>query len=344
MGQRWSRSGHAVVVSVFELLMLTLGCGLMMISTQFIVKHQSETSNFRRPVVPIVAVWATCDNGQLLMRRGPREIVSLDLKTRRIKSIYHQAHQPILSATVTEDARSQLIVFEGSELVFIRNGDFTVLEPSSNTPTMESVLSPDGRIAILICDRTSAQCWDLSNEDPIEFRFPLDEPVARLGLNWSGDTLAASTDSGDLRLYDVKTGVRLRTLSGDRPISADPIFSHDGKWLVIGRDQSIELYDIRLNKVMWTLATPQSQNIRYLAMSSDGDWIAASGVEFGIQIIDRSTGTPRFQFSPDSGLDRIAFAPTNDRLYSGGAAGSIRVWSLVTGHEIEQFELNSQLE
>jgi cytochrome c len=87
----------------------------------------------------------------------------------------------------------------------------------------------------------------------------------------------------------------------------------------------------------------QSSPIVALAISRDGNLVAASGIRGSVAILDRGTRTlARSLVGPGLPVWSVAFLPDNKTLLTGGADRVIRRWDALTGEPIGSVVLSEE--
>ncbi|MCI0682793.1 MAG: WD40 repeat domain-containing serine/threonine-protein kinase [Gemmataceae bacterium] len=105
------------------------------------------------------------------------------------------------------------------------------------------------------------------------------EVAARgVGLSFSADgaVLADAVDNGRVRLWDVAAGKIVTTLvipDRERPV---PLFSPDGKFLVVGGNRRTFLYELRPPEIQTTMAQ-HPHALRHIAFAPDGQTLLCEG-------------------------------------------------------------------
>ncbi|MBW4621038.1 MAG: pentapeptide repeat-containing protein [Cyanosarcina radialis HA8281-LM2] len=143
--------------------------------------------------------------------------------------------------------------------------------------------------------------------------------------------LASSHDNCTVKLWDVNTGLCLRTFPGHTSRVRAVAFSPDGKTIASGsEDYTLKLWDVNTGQCLqsWQAA---SDEILSIAFSPDGKTLASSGNESVIKLwdIDRGECLQVLQ-----GHTNWVFALTysaDGRLISASQDGSVRLWDVQTG-------------
>ncbi len=186
-----------------------------------------------------------------------------------------------------------------------------------------------------------------------------------------GALLASSGEKGDLKLWDVRSGLELRALSGHTDAVQAVAFTPDGKTLAsASRDGSIRLWDVasgRQKKALlrhgawvdavgfspagqlasaghdrslrlWDLATGIDREVALahyplaLAFSPDGKLIAVTGLDGFALLVDAGSATPlRRLEGVASHVFGVAFSPDGASVLTSTADGRWQRWDTATG-------------
>jgi RNA polymerase sigma factor (sigma-70 family) len=125
-------------------------------------------------------------------------------------------------------------------------------------------------------------------------------------------------------------------------------YSPDGKTLASGTGSSegvIRLWDATTGKER-LLLQPHAGQINSLAFSPDGTKLASIGTgkdptSDPLYIWDATTGERLRTFRQQSGFS-VAFAPDGRRLVACGLGGTARLWDIVSGKEVLQFDCHAK--
>lgn len=148
-----------------------------------------------------------------------------------------------------------------------------------------------------------------------------------------GKQFATGSDDGTVSLWDAKTGLRLKMLTGHTDSVNHLALSPDGKRLATaGLDERCKVWDLSTGKVLYTLdGHPHGASV---AISADGKLLATScGAENWVKIWDFSTGRPLRTLTPSTSFQvrSLAFSPESHRLVVGYQGTDLRVWDADTG-------------
>ncbi len=144
--------------------------------------------------------------------------------------------------------------------------------------------SRDGRQLITAADDGSVRFWDLADARE-HLAIPAEGGVSALALSPDGQVLATAGGK-TVRLWDAKTGHKLRQMSGsgDLQYPGPLAFSHDGATLAVGaHDGSIHLFLAKTGEEFRTLSAG-SEKARCLAFSADDRSLICIGEGEGVPL------------------------------------------------------------
>jgi WD40 repeat protein len=118
--------------------------------------------------------------------------------------------------------------------------------------------------------------------------------------------------------------------------------SPDGKTLVSGSaDKTVKIWQLNSQTDPLTL-TGYSMAINLIAISPDGQYFVASGLESHLRIRNLETGKLIRSINNSSKVTSLAFSPNNELLAVGSEDKMLRLWHIKTGQEIWTFRGHSE--
>ena len=271
-------------------------------------------------------------NGQLLVGANNKEIRLWDAGTGKIKT------------KVKNSVWNKLLAFspDGKTLAHAGGNDYTVQLRDSHTGELKNTFSGDPeyiKMAKISPDGT-----------PEEVDYAT-KRVYTIAFSPDGGTLAVASD-GEIRLWDVGTGIHKATLRG-LGLFSDLVFSPDGRTLAATNapprsEISIFLWDIdptdvRKSKLRCRL-TDHKLGVNSIVFSPNGQ-LLASGHKFNnIRLWDIETGKLELIFKGHRyplWIQSVAFAPNGETLaslsisiQSSDSKAEILLWDTATGEYI----------
>ena len=169
-------------------------------------------------------------------------------------------------------------------------------------------ISPDGRTLISGGEAegsrtpTGAELWDISGGGPTPLHTLAGHAGAVAGAAFSprdGRTVLTASHDGTVRLWDVATGLEIRTTGGFRG---------------------------------------HTERVNCVAFAPDGGMAVSAGFDGNVFLWDVATGTQVASLKGHADwVWRAAFSPDGRRVVSGSRDGTVRVWDVKSGQELRQF-------
>ncbi|MFB8795290.1 MAG: WD40 repeat domain-containing serine/threonine-protein kinase [Microcoleus sp.] len=148
-----------------------------------------------------------------------------------------------------------------------------------------------------------------------------------------GKVLASVRSDSTIKLWEMKTGREINSLSGHHNSAGFAAFSPDGKVLASGGDRKIKLWEVATGREINSLSG-HSNWVNSVAFSPDGQVLASGGDGETIKLREVKTGRKINFLSGHSGsVWSVAFSPDGKVLASGGDR-KIKLWEVATGREI----------
>jgi WD40 repeat protein len=151
--------------------------------------------------------------------------------------------------------------------------------------------------------------------------------------------LAVSCSIRELKLWDVDTGLAIRTLYGHRNLVNKAVFSPDGSMIVsCSDDKTIRLWDVNTGKSVKIISSAHSKEIKDVVFSPDGQSLLSCSDDKTIKLIDIETSQVIKTFSGHSKkVNSAAFSPDGGKIVSGSDDRSVKIWDTASGRVIKTF-------
>lgn len=156
-------------------------------------------------------------------------------------------------------------------------------------------------------------------------------PDGRYALSGSWD--------GTLKLWEVKTGKKVRTFRGHKDLVMSVAFSPDGRYaLSASFDKTLKLWEVATGKEIRTL-TGHAREVSSVAFSPDGRYALSGSVDETLKLWEMETGREVRTFKGHSKffVTSVAFSPDGRYVLSGSNDNTLNLWEVATGKETRTF-------
>ncbi len=246
---------------------------------------------------------------------------------------------------------SQLQVITVSNLTRITQvAELRLSELSSDTSSFYDLLcARDGKTLALISISGRIYFYNLERLQRVQM-IDIGPEFYGTALSPDGQILAVGY-YGDIVLWDVNTGQKLKTLKGHTEEVGSLDFSPDRRWLVSANmfaDSTIRLWDVGTGKNIYWVVASQTQGVVEVRFSPDGLSFAAIGRNGTLQLRDTKTGKPSHTFRDEdfllsavgvvfspNGKTLISVSRNRDADYKGGL---VLLWDVTTGQRLLEYE------
>jgi eukaryotic-like serine/threonine-protein kinase len=213
---------------------------------------------------------------------------------------------------------------------------YTLTEPAMEL-VCDVVFSPDGKHLASLSGPAKLEdglkkefkviTWDLETRRRERI---LDSSLGfalRIAYSPTGEKLAISTISGDVKVWETASGQEVWSHTGEDSSGSAVCFSPNGKWLAIssGLDE-IQIRDAATGDLVKSLFGPDA--IRdTLTFSPDSKLLATSSFnDTGLELWDTQAGRLKWTYKGHVNASNVAFSPDGTKLASAGNDGCIKVW------------------
>lgn len=206
--------------------------------------------------------------------------------------------------------------------------------------------SPDSRI--LASSSNGIDLWDMSTgrllkKIGVTGKTGLGQDYWALAYSPDGSTIATAGLDRKVKLWDPATGKLTKTLAYSKQWVRSVAFSPDGSLIAGAGDNgslssatggavpwTIKIWDARTGSLVQNLNAHEN-NIRTIAFSSSGKWLASGAYDNTAKLWDIKTGTLLRTFSSPDGVGALAFSPNERTLVTACDDSKVRLWN-VTGN------------
>lgn len=229
----------------------------------------------------------------------------------------------------------------GLRVVTPIGGEVVWLEaPTEHEVVQTLTFSPDSRILLVATNSPKRDSYRIRRIDLINKRElpPLGRQrlfqVSAMDLHMDSRRLLTGDLSGQIRLWDLRSGRTLRALSGHTGrINALAMMDNGKRAISSSDDQTLRLWDLDKSKELQTFRG-HSKPIWGLDVSPDGTRIASGSDDTTVRLWDVATGKELKRFAGNTkDVNTVAFSPDGKLLLGAGLEGTVRVWEVATGAE-----------
>jgi cell division cycle protein 20 (cofactor of APC complex) len=223
--------------------------------------------------------------------------------------------------------------------------------------------SSDNMVAIGLGEQVYV--WNAESGGVSALGEPTEESPQITSLTWAGDGayLSVGNDVGEVEVWDIETGTKLRTMAGHA--SRVPVLSWHGHLLSSGcRDGSIHHHDVRVARHKVGELLGHTAEVCGLTWRSDGQALASGGNDNVVNCWDGRTSGSFMSSDSTTGAEAarvnarwtkrnhtaavkaLAWSPWQSSLLAtGGGTGdhTIHFWSSTTGSRLSSLQTPSQV-
>jgi WD40 repeat protein len=219
----------------------------------------------------------------------------------------------------------------------------TLKPAGANLTTL--AFAPDGNLLASATSEKGIDFWNLSAKEGEALARPVagvGPPVQGLVFSPDGKTLFAGDNQGLVRVYDARSGKRLRTFPAHQQPLRGMAVSPDGARLATGSlDRTVRVWAVAPRQQRLTLKG-HAGSVRAVTFSPDGKLLASAGADRTVRLHDASGGREvRTLTGHMLPLARAVFCPQGKRLATVSApagldtrAVEVKVWDVQTGKEL----------
>jgi WD40 repeat protein len=152
--------------------------------------------------------------------------------------------------------------------------------------------------------------------------------VCEAAFSPNGQTIASVGEDGTVQLWDCQQEKRLKTFTGHEGMTQAIAFSRCGKILVSsGKDKTLRVWDVATGNCLRVLSGLSETNALLFGLN-DRFWVSAHS-DCNIRVWHTATHQRIGQLTGHSDLvNAIALSPDGQRLVSGSADKTVKIWSI----------------
>jgi WD40 repeat protein len=164
--------------------------------------------------------------------------------------------------------------------------------------------------------------------------------VRSVAISPDGRLVASGFLYEGIKVWEVDSGVPLRSLRGHTASVNSIAFSPDSQWLASGsRDRTIKLWDVYAGHEISTLDAQDCGEVRAVTFSPDGLWLASGSTDSLVRLWRVVTGREVQPMKGHQGpVTSTVFSPDGRYIASGSLDRTLKLWDADSGREVKAFE------
>ncbi len=226
---------------------------------------------------------------------------------------------------------------------FLRLFD-TGTDKAKTYPTMRTLyaesaaFSPDGRYLAAPSNDRIISIGRVETHK-ISRLLKVQSPVFAVAFSADGTTLASSHQDHTIRLWNMKTGRNVATLTSQKQFIFSLAFSRDGTRLAAGALKGhCEIWDVPERTLICNLEG-HTNDVGPMMFSPNGARLVTASGDKTAKIWNVATGRELLTLRGHTGrLLGVAFSATTNRVVTSSSDNTVRVWDANTGKELQQFK------
>lgn len=224
--------------------------------------------------------------------------------------------------------------------------------PATATRASSAAFSPDGKsVAVVGSDQKQALLFDAGSGKLLRRLLGHEQRIRGIAFSPSGRLLATCGEDNSIRIWNVASGERIRTISPpDHPQRAATPEPHRGGrgFRNLGEDIAADIAagigDV-LDQALEPLRQRLSQ-VHSVVFSPDGRFLLSGQYDGSVRLWETSTGKQQLQYCGPTVkytnamfpvINTAAFSPDGQRVIAADERGYVRVWDRGSGRQLLRF-------
>ena len=153
----------------------------------------------------------------------------------------------------------------------------------------------------------------------------------------SGRQVLSAAGGGDVTLWNLTTGERVRVYTGLSMLVYDIAVSRDGDYIAAGAlDGTAKIWETETGREIRTLMG-HDYAVRHVAFSLDGQYVVTASNDRTAKVWSLATGEIVYNLAHEDAVVNAVFTPDSAHVLT--LAENVRMWSMETGEEIRTFDI-----
>lgn len=204
---------------------------------------------------------------------------------------------------------------------------------------MNPCFSPDGKhIASASFIDGVITVWDAQTGRSVH-SFTGDRYIKNICFHPTDKQILVTTADSTLRVWSMKGGSLLHTLTGHHRNIHSITFSQDGKYLAsASSDKTVMIWDAHSYKHLRTLSE-HTEEVNHVSFSHDGNTIASASNDKTIKVWDIKTGKClKTLAGHNDGIVYVSYSPNDKLIVSASDGNTIKIWDVASKQAIKSFK------
>jgi WD40 repeat protein len=258
------------------------------------------------------------------------------------KSNYEMIISEVVSTGKTLHHAEQFDSLAAEARSFIQKGN---IADALNTIREMSQISLFGKSIDYFTLKKSAMRYCVCNKIINKKNLIIPQSVNSVCFSPNGKTALSGNEDETIKLWEVETGICIRTFERDKYVIESVCFSPDGKMALSGGytyikklSYIIKLWEVATGKCIRTFEG-HNNHIQSVCFSPDGKTALSGSDDKTIKLWEVKTGICIRTFEGHSDwIYSVCFSPDGKTALSGGWDKTIKLWEVMTGQCIRTFE------
>lgn len=204
---------------------------------------------------------------------------------------------------------------------------------------MNPCFSPDGKhIASASFIDGIITVWDAQTGRSV-YSFTGDRYIKNICFHPTDKQILVTTADSTLRVWNMKDGSLLHTLTGHHRNIHSITFCQNGKYLAsASSDKTVMIWDAHSYKHLKTLSE-HTEEVNHVSFSHDGNTIASASNDKTIKVWDVKTGKClKTLAGHNDGIVYVSYSPNDKLIVSASGGNTIKIWDVASKQTIKSFK------
>lgn len=276
-----------------------------------------------------LALWSVRTGRKLV------EFTANNLNVGHVLPVRSVAYSPDNATIISAAEDGSIIVWDidsGDELRYLGGIDRSIQE-------LSVAVTHDGRRVLAGSSNGRLTIWDITNEAVENYYEGHLDYVNSVDLSPDGQHAVTASSDSSLIIWDVVTSEILYTLEGHTQAVNRALYSPDGANIASGGDDGhILIWDTASNEISATREIEIGGPISDMKYTRDGQQLVVATYDGRLLSVNVTDGQTSHEYEGHARrVLTIAISPDGQTMATGAADGSIFVWEIETGEQVQRY-------